>query len=109
RPVSFCARAVPAFFPLDGAAVRSSTRVFHWRQPGHCPIHLADSYPHSLQKKTVFVFDFAIKLTLHFTFYPKYKERIPARNILPQQDSFPLSFHLKTERRHHDKSVTLII
>ena len=25
----------------------SSTKLFHALHPGHCPIHLADSYPHS--------------------------------------------------------------
>ena len=34
----------------------SSTNVFHCLQPGHCPIHLEDSYPHSLQKKTDVIF-----------------------------------------------------
>ena len=33
--------------------------VFHALQAGHWPIHLEDSYPHSLQKNAV-VFPFAI-------------------------------------------------
>ena len=35
----------PAFLPPD--TTRSSTIEFHALQPGHCPIHFADSYPHS--------------------------------------------------------------
>ena len=33
--------------PLDVMFTLSSVNVFHALQPGHCPIHLADSYPHS--------------------------------------------------------------
>ena len=33
----------------------SSTKLFQLLHPGHFPIHLADSYPHSLQKNTVLV------------------------------------------------------
>ena len=40
-------------------ATGSSTSVFHSLQAGHCPSHLLDSKPHSLQKNTV-VFAFAI-------------------------------------------------
>ena len=42
-------------------ATGSSTMVFHALQAGHCPIHLLDSYPHSLQKNAV-VLAFAILL-----------------------------------------------
>ena len=35
----------PAFLLPD--TTRSSTIEFHALQPGHCPIHFADSYPHS--------------------------------------------------------------
>ena len=38
----------------------SSTKVFHALHAGHFPSHLADSYPHSLQKNTVDVLAFAI-------------------------------------------------
>ena len=48
-------------FPAAGAifVTGSSTSVFQARQAGHCPSHLDDSYPHSLQKNAV-VFAFAI-------------------------------------------------
>ena len=42
-------------------AMGSSTMVFHALQAGHCPIHLLDSYPHSLQKNAV-VLAFAMLL-----------------------------------------------
>ena len=47
-------RPAGAFF-----ATGSSTSVFHSLHAGHCPSHLLDSKPHSLQKKTV-VFAFAM-------------------------------------------------
>ena len=67
----------PAFpRPPDGEelfAAGSSTIVFQALQAGHCPIHLEDSYPHSLQKNAV-VFAFAIsyaRLTADtFTAFP---------------------------------------
>ena len=37
-------------------ATGSSTNASQVLQPGHCPSHLPDSNPHSLQKKTVFFF-----------------------------------------------------
>jgi hypothetical protein len=46
---------VPAIPLADlGLLTGSSTNVFHSLHAGHCPNHLADSYPHSLQKKAVF-------------------------------------------------------
>ena len=36
----------PALFPED-FTTGSSTKLFQALQPGHCPIHLEDSYPHS--------------------------------------------------------------
>ena len=52
--------ADPADIPRPRAGVfrsaGSSTKVFHALHPGHWPIHFADSYPHSLQKNTVFAF-----------------------------------------------------
>jgi hypothetical protein len=40
----------PAFDAFEGATVGSSAIVFHSPQAGQRPIHLGDSYPHSLQK-----------------------------------------------------------
>ena len=46
--------------PWGALPAGPSTKVFHSRPPGHCPIHLEDSYPQLLQKKTLDVFAFAI-------------------------------------------------
>ena len=46
--------------PADALLTLSSTNVFHSLQPGHCPIHLEDSYPQFWQKKTVVFLPFAI-------------------------------------------------
>ncbi len=43
----------PAFVLLGAAG--SSVKLFQALHPGHCPIHLVDSYPHSLQSNTVFL------------------------------------------------------
>ncbi len=53
--------AAPPFFTTG-----SSVNVFHSRQPGHCPSHFGDSYPHSLQKNTFpFVFKSKILPDIH--------------------------------------------
>ena len=46
--------------PEAFGATLSSAKVFHSWQAGHCPIHLADSYPQFWQKKAV-VLAFAIQ------------------------------------------------
>jgi len=45
-------RPNPPWLP-DGFDTGSSTMEFQALQAGHCPIHLDDSYPHSLQKNAV--------------------------------------------------------
>ena len=45
-------RPNPPWLPAD-FETGSSTMEFHALQAGHCPIHLDDSYPHSLQKNAV--------------------------------------------------------
>ena len=60
----FFTREKEAFPPpmpdTDAGRIFSSTKVFHCLQPGHCPSHLLDSYPHSWQKNTVVCLPFAI-------------------------------------------------
>ena len=48
--------AIPLIFPCTVCfTTGSSTKVFHCLHSGHCPSHFEDSYPHSLQKKAVFL------------------------------------------------------
>ena len=56
----------PPFFVTD---CFSSTKVFHDLQAGHCPSHLDDSCPQSLQKKTVFAF--AISVPAPYCFFTR--------------------------------------
>jgi hypothetical protein len=46
----------PVDFALLLAAAGASCSVFHAPQAGHFPAHLAVSFPHSVQKYTVFAF-----------------------------------------------------
>ena len=56
--------AAPVFteppMPFAVTLILSSTIVFHALQAGHCPVHFADSCPHSWQKNRVVFFPFAI-------------------------------------------------
>ena len=54
RRVAWRAPAADPELPaLDGAATRSSVRVFHSSHSGHCPCHLAVLCPHCEQTKAV--------------------------------------------------------
>ncbi|AEJ77733.1 hypothetical protein CTL2C_814 [Chlamydia trachomatis L2c] len=37
-------------------AVLSSTSVFHWRHPEHCPNHFGECVPHSVHVHCVLIF-----------------------------------------------------
>ena len=43
-------------FASEVFSITSSIIEFQLPQPGHFPIHLADSFPHSLHTNTVFAF-----------------------------------------------------
>ena len=61
RLTGWLALVKPSFLTTDNPftavlpATGSSTNVFQALQAGHWPYHLDDSYPHSLQKKAVFL------------------------------------------------------
>jgi hypothetical protein len=44
-----------SFLPPSDFVTTSSANEFHAPHDGHLPSHLADSYPHALQKNNVFV------------------------------------------------------
>ena len=50
----------------------SYTKVFHSWHPGHCPIHLADSYPQLWQKYTLVCFALAIEIKLLIPLHEPY-------------------------------------